>query len=107
MLTPCIPSPCGVNANCREQNGIGSCTCLSDYIGNAYEGCRPECTINSDCTANKACIHSKCQDPCPGTCGRNSACYVQNHLPVCYCNNGYTGDPFTLCKIIIDGKYHY
>lgn len=100
VINPCSPSPCGVNAVCREQNGAGSCTCQADYVGNPYEGCRPECTLNTDCAPNKACIRSKCQDPCPGTCGSNADCQVVNHLPVCNCWPGYTGDPFRYCSAI-------
>ena len=98
--TPCIPSPCGSNAVCKEQNGAGSCTCLSEYIGNPYEGCRPECTVNSDCISSLACIRSKCQNPCPGTCGSNTECQVINHIPMCTCVSGYTGDPFRYCSLI-------
>ncbi|KAJ8938421.1 hypothetical protein NQ318_004707, partial [Aromia moschata] len=98
-LTPCTPSPCGANAQCKEQNGAGSCTCFPDYIGNPYEGCRPECVLNSDCPYNKACIRNKCQDPCPGTCGQNADCQVVNHLPFCTCRPGYTGDPFKFCNV--------
>lgn len=99
VISPCSPSPCGSNAICREQNGAGSCTCLPEYIGNPYEGCRPECTLNTDCAPNKACIRSKCQDPCPGTCGPNADCQVVNHIPMCTCRVGYTGDPFRHCNI--------
>lgn len=102
VSTPCTPSPCGANAICREQNGAGSCSCLPDYIGNPYEGCRPECTINSDCPTNRACIRNKCQDPCPGTCGPNALCQVINHLPTCTCIESYTGNPFSVCTVIIE-----
>ena len=97
---PCSPSPCGSNAVCREQNGAGSCTCLPEYFGNPYEGCRPECVLNSDCPSNRACIRNKCQDPCPGTCGQNADCQVVNHLPSCTCRSGFTGDPFRYCSPI-------
>lgn len=81
--------------------------CLPEYIGNPYEGCRPECVLNTDCPSNKACIMSKCQDPCPGTCGQNSDCVVISHLPSCVCRQGYTGDPFRYCNIIPpDSKFH-
>ncbi len=98
-LTPCIPSPCGPNAICKEQNGVGSCTCIEEYLGNPYEGCRPECTLNSDCPSNLACIRNKCLDPCPGTCGQNADCQVVNHLPSCTCRNGYSGDPYNYCNL--------
>lgn len=94
----CIPSPCGANAICKERNGVGSCICLSNYIGNPYEGCRPECTINSDCIPSKACVQSRCQDPCPGTCGQNAICQVVNHIAICTCIPKFTGDPFRYCS---------
>lgn len=100
LKNPCQPSPCGINAVCKERNGAGSCVCLPDYTGNPYEACRPECIVNSDCPANKACIRSKCQDPCPGTCGQFANCQVISHLPTCTCIDGYTGDPFNYCRIL-------
>lgn len=104
VLRPCSPSPCGINALCTEQNGAGSCQCMSDYIGNPYEGCRPECVVNTDCAANLACIRSKCQNPCVGTCGQNAECQVINHLPSCTCMSGFTGDPFRSCNVARTGK---
>lgn len=104
--TPCVPSPCGANAICRETNGVGACTCKEDYIGNPYGGCRPECVVNSDCTANRACLGSKCQDPCPGTCGSNAICQVVNHVATCYCQPGYYGNPFVYCNVASEpGEY--
>lgn len=99
---PCEPSPCGFNAICRENNGVGSCTCLPDYLGDPYEGCRPECTQNSDCPTRMACVGLKCRDPCPGTCGVNAQCQSINHLPICTCIPGYTGNPFMHCSPIIE-----
>lgn len=97
MLTPCTPSPCGPNTVCKDQNGVGSCSCVPDYIGDPYEGCRPECTVDSNCMSNMACIRSKCQNPCPGTCGQDAQCQVVNHLPRCSCIPGFTGDPYRIC----------
>lgn len=103
-INPCIPSPCGPNAICKEQNNAGSCTCLPNYIGNPYEGCRPECTLNTDCPSNLACIRNKCLDPCPGTCAVNAECQIVNHLPSCTCLPGHTGDPFVYCKIFSEPR---
>lgn len=61
--------------------------------------CRPECTINTDCSSELACINEKCVDPCPGLCGVNANCRVQSHLSICTCFDGYTGDPFQSCNI--------
>lgn len=99
---PCHPSPCGANALCRERNGVGSCSCLPEYFGDPYTGCRPECVSNSDCDRNKACSNNRCKDPCPGACGVNAECRTINHSPTCTCLNGYSGNPLIRCEI--EGK---
>lgn len=95
---PCMPSPCGLNSQCRTLNQHAVCSCLPTYIG-APPNCRPECIVSSECPLDKSCINQKCKDPCPGTCGQNAKCQVVNHNPICSCNNGYTGDPFVRCVI--------
>lgn len=102
---PCNPSPCGINAVCKERAGAGSCLCLPEYHGDPYIECRPECVLNSDCHKNKACVKNKCIDPCPGVCGIYAECFVTNHIPMCSCITGYTGNPATQCTKIIHGKY--
>lgn len=97
---PCNPSPCGANAVCKERNGAGSCSCLPEYFGDPYIGCRPECILNTDCDRSKACVNNKCRDPCPGTCGLNTDCRVVNHAPSCSCLSGYTGNPLSACHQI-------
>lgn len=95
-INPCVPSPCGPNSVCQAYGTTPSCSCLPNYIGNP-PNCRPECTINSECSSNLACIREKCKDPCPGSCGVNAQCNVFNHVPVCTCPEGFTGDPFSSC----------
>lgn len=97
MSSPCEPSPCGQNAECRENNLAGACFCFEGYFGDPYQGCRRECENDNDCSRNLACIKYKCSDPCPGVCGINAHCSVINHLPTCNCNDGKTGDPFVRC----------
>ena len=53
--------------------------------------------MNSDCSLNQACMREKWKDPCPGSCGTFAQCTVMNHVPICSCIEGYTGDPFTNC----------
>lgn len=98
---PCNPSPCGSNAICKELNGAGSCTCLPDYFGDPYSSCRPECVMNSDCPRDKSCVNNKCKDPCPGTCGLNAECHVNNHVPNCVCLPGFTGNPLSSCRQVL------
>lgn len=80
-------------------NGI--CTCLPEYKGDPYLGCRPECLLNSDCQREKACLRSKCINPCPGTCAQNAICEVLNHIPMCSCPGGMEGNAFVQCRPLI------
>lgn len=98
-VNPCVPSPCGPNSQCRVSaaNEQAVCSCLQHYVGRA-PNCRPECTSNSECAGNLACINLRCQDPCVGTCGISTTCLVNNHRPICRCLDGYAGDPFSECS---------
>lgn len=105
IYRPCEPSPCGENAICTEKNGAGSCSCMSDYYGDPYISCRPECILATDCDRSKTCVNTKCIDPCPGSCGLNADCRVVYHSPTCYCKPGYTGNPTQYCKEIPPTKF--
>lgn len=103
---PCIPSPCGSNSQCKVVGTQPACSCLANFIGRP-PNCRPECTINEECPGNLACQNEKCKDPCPGACGSFSTCTVIKHRPICHCIEGYTGDPFNGCSIIVACKNFY
>lgn len=94
---PCQPSPCGPNSQCREVNQQAVCSCIEGFMGSPPL-CRPECTSNSECPLNLACLNQKCTDPCPGVCGRNALCHVSNHSPYCRCPDRYDGNPFVSCQ---------
>lgn len=100
---PCVPSPCGPNSQCRVLGDTPACSCLPNYLGRP-PNCRPECIISAECPGNKACQNEKCIDPCPGSCGAFTTCSVVNHAPMCYCQSGYTGDPFSGCSIVQQSK---
>lgn len=102
---PCIPSPCGPNSLCQVKQGRPVCSCVANYIGSPPY-CRPECTLNSECPADKACIQEKCQSPCANTCGHNARCAVIAHSAYCSCEDGYEGDAFFGCTKVIS-KYIY
>lgn len=95
-VNPCHPSPCGPNSQCREINGQAVCSCLQSFIGTP-PGCRPECVQSTECPRDKACVSQKCVNPCSDACGTNAICRVVNHSPICSCQNGHTGNPFTRC----------
>lgn len=106
-INPCMPSPCGSNAECRVVDKRPVCSCLVGMLG-APPNCRPECIIHADCPTKLACVQNKCRDPCAGSCGFNAQCTVVNHQPVCACNKGFQGDPFSGCnptpgKMLISG----
>lgn len=96
---PCIPSPCGPNSQCRVLGNTPACSCLTNYVGRP-PNCRPECTINAECPSNLACQSERCRDPCPGSCGAQASCIVVKHAPMCTCDTGFTGDPFSGCSLI-------
>lgn len=95
----CVPSPCGPYSQCQIVGNSPACSCLSGFIG-APPNCRPECVLSAECPSQLACINNKCRDPCVGSCGINAKCHVINHTPVCSCDVGYTGDPFTRCSFL-------
>lgn len=100
---PCNPNPCGPYSECRAINGNPSCSCAVGYIG-APPNCRPECLVNTDCPSYQACIAEKCTNPCEGSCGFKAECRVQDHIPICSCPLGFSGDPFIQCAEIIGNK---
>lgn len=98
---PCDVHPCGSNAMCSNTpTGGAKCTCPPDYVGDPYASCRPQCVINSDCPRSRSCVNNRCISPCSGACGVDSECRVANHRPVCTCREGFTGDPYNLCRPI-------
>lgn len=60
---------------------------------------RIECNDNNDCSTEKICIDSSCLNPCTLTnaCGTNADCIATNHIGLCNCKAGYTGDPQLGC----------
>ena len=56
----------------------------------------------------KCLKNMKCIDPCiSGICAPNAVCTVHNHFPTCTCPNGYSGDPFSACKLNPLRKYKF
>ncbi len=90
---------CGANAECSNEGGRPVCNCLSGHKGDPYTGCvRGDCISNSECRDNQACQDYKCVDPCQLSCGTGADCQVNNHVAICRCPRGFTGDPFQVSK---------
>lgn len=96
---PCMPSPCGPNTYCRISGKRAICSCVENFIGDPKKGCRPECTMNSDCSPNKVCSKYQCKDPCSvsNVCGLGAVCICRDHNPTCVCREGFAGNPFVQC----------
>jgi len=60
-----------------------------------------ECRTDSECQQDRACIENVCQEPCLAVgrepCGLNGICRTEQHRPVCYCPDGWGGDPHVQC----------
>lgn len=56
-----------------------------------------ECESSLECSEDKACIDYQCKDPCNNFCGNEAECKPIYHTPICSCNVGFTGDPYTEC----------
>jgi hypothetical protein len=125
---PCVDA-CGFNALCQVVNHNPVCSCPAGFMGSARVECkrepqpieckanklthnlrdinylnlvapRPECTDNSECSNDKACINQKCRNPCaeyPNSCGNNAECHVRMHRPICSCKDGFTGNAQSVC----------
>ena len=76
---------------------------------------KPECTTDPECPDHLACIREKCQNPCfTTTCGVNAECRVTRHRAICYCKQGFEGDPYRICEerkqpilnLVISVRFH-
>lgn len=96
---PCNKIRCGINAICQDVGDKALCSCPPDFLGDPTVECKPQCTMNSDCPSNEACINQKCIDPCSfnNVCGIHAVCLCSEHTVSCLCPDGYIGDPLTQC----------
>ncbi|KAK8736183.1 hypothetical protein OTU49_004861, partial [Cherax quadricarinatus] len=105
-LDPCaVLNPCAPNAECQVLNRRTDCSCPPGRTGNPHVNCyeipleEPECRVDPDCTNEQACIKEVCVDPClvEEPCGRQALCRTNQHRPICYCPEGWAGNPRTEC----------
>ena len=66
----------------------------------------PDCTTDSQCDSQLACIDEECKNPCQAIdpCARDANCRVHDTLPLrtmsCICRPGFTGNGFVRCEPI-------
>ncbi len=92
----------------HTEGDSGSCTVPTTC---AFSG---DCLGNSECPVNQACKDYRCIDPCLTSCGQGAECEVQNHVAICRCGRGMTGDPFRVrgtpgtihCVLRVPGVAH-
>ncbi|XP_017779241.1 PREDICTED: adhesive plaque matrix protein 2 isoform X2 [Nicrophorus vespilloides] len=97
--TVCTSSTCGQNAQCSMVGGRPVCSCFRGYMGDPLHHCRKaECLDNSECRGHQTCKNEHCVDPCADVCGPNAKCETRNHIPICTCPAGYTGNPLSGCR---------
>ncbi|XP_046661270.1 adhesion G protein-coupled receptor E1-like [Homalodisca vitripennis] len=92
---------CGPNSICKGIKHRPICSCISGYFWKPLIGCQiKNCTMNSDCPEEKACINEHCEDPCKDACGLNTICKVIKHRPICSCSPEHVWDPLIGCQEI-------
>ncbi|GLH00238.1 Uncharacterized protein GBIM_06672, partial [Gryllus bimaculatus] len=104
VLRPCHPSAaCAVLDSVPVRTMV--CECPDGWVPDRDGQCRPVllpvppgCTADTDCPATEACISRMCRNPC--NCGANAKCLVQNHRPVCSCEEGFEGNANIACHTV-------
>lgn len=98
---PCeITGTCGLNAECIPVDHEAICKCPIRSKKDDKNNCIPiECIESNDCVEEKTCLNSTCTDPCklPNICGEKAHCMASNHIGICTCEAGTTGDPHSRC----------
>lgn len=61
-----------------------------------------ECVSDVDCPSDRACIDTKCVNPCAqdSPCAPSAKCSVEQHQVQCTCPSGERGDPRLECRAI-------
>lgn len=97
---------------CALERGLiiderGNCICpiefgyRLDFKGNCIPKTGPECETDNQCPDHKYCNPEMktCDDPClKKRCGTNAFCNATNHIAVCQCSSGYSGNPEIYCS---------
>ncbi|CAL8142877.1 unnamed protein product [Orchesella dallaii] len=87
---------CGKNAHCTAFSHMPYCTCPpgGSYVGDPYD------TDGVGCQLQSERLEVEGKPSCnPSPCGVNAHCKVYSSypLPICFCPQGFTGDPSHRC----------
>ncbi|KAJ4432712.1 hypothetical protein ANN_21349 [Periplaneta americana] len=111
-MDPCVNVTCTDDAPCFVEEHKPVCKfCPPGFVTDSKYGCLKAgvstspsapvtCTLDVECTDAQACISGECVDPCTNNCGLGSQCRVQAHKPICFCPQGYEGNPAIGCSPI-------
>lgn len=58
---------------------------------------RGECSSDSECRGDQNCINYSCVSSCTGQCGVGASCNARQHIALCSCPPGTTGDALSRC----------
>lgn len=104
----CDLDSCALTARCEGRHHQPVCNCQPGTTGNPYVECsgyreQPQCTVDSDCPSQLACINVHCENPCAKSdvCSPQQTCTVLDTLPLrtvmCRCPIDTTTDNAGRC----------
>ncbi|VEN60882.1 unnamed protein product, partial [Callosobruchus maculatus] len=91
----CESAYCGNKAICHAYNHRAVCECPPGLVGDPQVNClQVGCRTDSECPSNRACINTKCENPCEAAnpCDAPAECKIYNHVVECICPPGTVSD---------------
>ena len=65
-----------------------------------------ECTEDSHCPGQLACLNQQCSNPCTSLpCGANANCVPEDHAAWCRCKSGYAENSAGQCVSQCEGTF--
>ncbi len=90
----CEANTCNGHGTCDDTGGVVTCDCEAGYIGDFCDACDAANGYGEDPENPGDCIQNPCiPDPCYG----HGTCSVEGGLPLCDCDEGYTGGNCNRC----------